>query len=117
MYLLFLDETNLEHTDISQYFIFGGVFFSCEDAKSIDEDIKKIREEAGFKDKDIFKFETHSKPDYIKQDVFNKAKESVLELCCSHNVQFIAYLAHHGVGKNIKLNTKIDWASSVVSHK
>ena len=74
MYALFIDETNVEPTIEGKFFIFGGLILGINSLQQLDEKIREIRKDAGYKEKDLFKFETHSKPQYVSQEKFNEAK-------------------------------------------
>jgi len=117
MYALLLDETNKERTETSRFFLYGGVFFHLDTASALHREMKTIRERAGFKETDLFKFQTHSRPKSVSKDKFNQAKEKVLSLCEKHKVLFIAYMVSHNVAYSQSLQKKIEWASKEIIYQ
>jgi len=114
MRILFLDETNTELTKISNFFIYGGIFFPAEIAHNLHLKIVELRNKAGFKPRDQFKFDTHSRPSSIPIDAFNQAKDKLINLCIDSKVLFIVYIVHHGIARKHSLKTKIEWASNEI---
>lgn len=114
MHILLLDETNAEHTKINNFFIYGGIFFPLETASLLHKKIVEIREKAGFKPTDLFKFETHSRPSTVSMVVFNQAKDDLIKTCIDNNVLFIVYIVHHKIAQGHSLQRKIEWASDEI---
>lgn len=114
MYILLLDETNAEHTEINNFFIYGGTFFPLEIAPVLHKQIIKIREEAGYSPKNIFKFETHSRPSTVSVPAFNQAKDNLINFCIDKQVLFIVYIVHHKIAQRHSLQKKIEWASNEI---
>ncbi|RJR24220.1 hypothetical protein C4578_03390 [Candidatus Microgenomates bacterium] len=113
MYLLVTDETNAEPTTEGEFFIFGGIIFEDKNLLFLDEEIRKIREGAGYKKSDLFKFDTRLRPTYVSKEKFNEAKDRVLDICVKNGVNFIAYLIHHGiVDKTLKIESAINHLTS-----
>lgn len=113
MYLLFTDETNAEPTNEGKFFVFGGIILETQYLADINEKIKAIRKEAGFKNKNLFKFDTHTRPSYVSKDKFNAAKEQILNVCTKYNINFIVYLIHHNIAdKNLKIESAINHITS-----
>jgi len=113
MYLFITDETNVEPTERGKFFIFGGIIFDIEKLPRIDEEVVKIRNEAKFKENDLFKFGSRSRPHYVTKTDFNEAKNRILDISVKNKVNFMAYLIHHNiVDISIKIESAINHLTS-----
>lgn len=112
MQILFLDETNVIQTKINNFFIYGGIFFSAEQAAILHKRIIEIREKADYKAGDLLKFDTHTRPPHVSAHLFNTAKEELINACIENKVLFIVYIVHHNIAQRHSLETKIQWASN-----
>jgi len=114
MYTLFLDETNSQYTKINNFFIYGGIFFPLDIAHLLHKKIIEIREKAGFKPNDLFKFETHSRPSSVSETAFAQAKDNLINTCIENRVLFIVYIVHHKIALRHSLQKRIEWASDEI---
>lgn len=117
MQILLLDETNVDRTKASNFFIYGGVFCSLDIVPQLHVKIEKIRAETGFKNVDLFKFDTNTRPAKVSSSKFNQAKEMLLDECIDKKVSFIAYIVHHKIAHKHSLKKKIEWSSSEIIDK
>ena len=97
MYLLLTDETNLRPTNKIKFFVYGGLIIPLEKFEELHRKIKEVREKAGYKPKDLFKFDTNTRPKHVTKESATKAKRSVVELCLNSKCSFIVYVIHHGI--------------------
>jgi len=114
MYILLLDETNVESTKINNFFIYGGIFLPLEIVPVLHNKIIEIRKKAGFQPTDFLKFETHSKPPSVISAAFSQAKDELINACIDNKVLFITYIVHHNIAKKHTLEKKIQWASNEI---
>ena len=100
MHILFTDETNMVPTDDARFFIYGGLMMPVERLRDLHRQVGRIRNDAGFNSTDVFKFNTHSKPEQVTREAHTEAKRRVLNVCRQLDCRFIAHVVHHGVIKN-----------------
>lgn len=112
MYLFVTDETNVQPSNSSKFFIYGGLIFSPEQAQAVHSDVEEIRRKYGFKPGDALKFDTRSRPEYVDRDQHREAKDQVIESCNKAGVKFIAYLVLHAIASGRA--TTGEWALSSV---
>lgn len=113
MYILATDETNIEPSLEGKFFIYGGIIFKSDKLSSLDAAVREIRAAAGYKEGDLFKFDTHLRPSHVTKKNFDRAKSKILELCENNKVNFIAYLIHHKIiAEEIKLESAINHLTS-----
>lgn len=115
MHILFTDETNLSASDAVRFFVYGGVFFDVEKLPTVDDGIEAIRQTAGYKAGDEFKFDTRSRPSYVSAADCTTAKNAVLELAASAGCRFIACLTYHAIaGKRSQIELITHGANTVI---
>lgn len=112
MYMLITDETNVNQSPDADFFIYGGIFLTPDQAVSIDQDVKEIRRRYNLAPTDDLKFDTRSRPDHIDAATHKTIKNDVIEACLSAKVRFIAYLVLHSIAANPK--TTGPWALNSV---
>jgi hypothetical protein len=99
MYYLVTDETNLEPSNQSRFFIYGGLVLSVEQMVQVHEAIAAIRRRYGFDATDTLKFDTNSRPKHLGREDHKGAKNDVIKACHAAGVKFIAYMIHHNIAK------------------
>lgn len=99
MHLLLTDETNLNPSDKSRFFIYGGLIIPFESFEALDKEIAKIRLEAGYNEEDMLKFDTNTRPKHVTFQESTKAKRQVLETCQKLGCKFIAYVILHDIAR------------------
>lgn len=105
--MFFADETNLNESDTSRFFIYGGLIIPSNVAHKISQDINKIKQENNFSKTDELKFETRSRPKCVTNEQFNKAKESVIDVALHYKCIFLVNIIHHQIIKNQNQNQYI----------
>lgn len=111
MYYLVTDETNVEPSEDSTFFIYGGLVLSSEQMATIHSAICAIRQKYKFEPTDPLKFSTNCRPWHIDRDTYTAAKNEVIESCLHAGVKFIAYLISH---KILKVENKATYALNSV---
>lgn len=99
VYLLLTDETNRDRTETQQFF-YGGIFFDISLLPVITRSVIRIREEAGYRPDDTFKFDTNSRPRHVSPEKFKEAKRSVLQLCERLGIKAIVCCILHDIIRN-----------------
>ena len=107
LYVLITDETNVQQSKDSKFFIYGGCIFPLEKVPKIHERISEIRQQAGFLNGQEFKFDSRSRPERISRETFTYAKKAVIDLAIEENVTFMASIVHHEIAKNKTIQEKI----------
>ncbi len=92
MYLMVTDETNRMPRDNVDFFIYGGLFFPLDLLGPLDLAVESIREEAGYKPEDSFKFDTNSRPPHVPLDKCTEAKRKLVKFCLDNGCKFISYV-------------------------
>ena len=117
MYIMFSDETNQQPSSESRFFIYGGVIFPLHHLGDVHNNVKEIREEAGYLPRDKFKFDTHTRPEYVSPEEVKKAKNKVIEMCLNMECKFIAHIIHHDVIRGQDADQQVHWAADYVIGK
>ena len=97
MHLLYCDETNLNPND-TLFFVYGGVIIPGEKAKSLHNEIEKIREEYSIPSEFSLKF--NPKPENLSHKDFIKVKQSVIKATIKNNCIFITSIILHKIAKS-----------------
>lgn len=113
-YLMLTDETNMQPSANAEFFIYGGIFFPISTLSLLNDRIQEIRDEAGYRPGDTFKFDTRAKPSYVSRDQVNHAKSQVLDACQEFGVQFIAHLILHQIVSSQPQDQRVLWAVDYV---
>ena len=114
MYLMVTDETNrLPKPDVD-FFIYGRLFFPIELLGPLDDEVRKIRNEAGYKPDDHFKFDTNARPIHVSLDKCTEAKRRIVKFCLHNGCKFIAYVILHDIAKNKNQKETVMWAADHV---
>jgi len=114
MYVLLTDETNMQPSANCEFFIYGGIFFPVDKLTELNSRVRAIRNEAGYRTGDTFKFDTRARPEYVEREAVNAAKAQVLELCAELGVQFIAHLILHQIVERQPQDQRVLWAADYV---
>jgi hypothetical protein len=114
MFLFLTDETNTRPSLDVRFFIYGGILFRVEQLSEIDEKLRTIRNNAGFRPGDEFKFNTATRPRYVSADQHAQAKDAVIRTCTELGCKFIVHIIHHGIIKNQDLDQQVEWAANLV---
>lgn len=114
MYLFVTDETNLEPSDTSQFFIYGGLAFPAETLVQFHKEIKKIRRGAGYLAEDKLKFDTRVRPEHVPLQKATEAKSQVVDLCLVLQAKLIIYAIHHGIAKEQTQQTRVTYGVNTV---
>ncbi len=99
MYLLLSDETNLEPSSTRLFFIYGGLAISQDKVSLLHERIDSIRQEAGYNQGELLKFDTNSRPKQVTREGAREAKRRVVQACLDFECTFFAYVVHHKIVK------------------
>lgn len=102
MYFFVTDETNVEKSKDSKFFIYGGLIFSQAQLADVSRSIEEIRGEYGFQDFDQLKFDTNCRPKHISIEGYKNAKNAVIEACAKFNVKLVVYIVHHSIANKEK---------------
>ncbi|MCP3797952.1 hypothetical protein NLX83_01645 [Allokutzneria sp. A3M-2-11 16] len=97
MYYLVTDETNLEQSGASKFFIYGGLILSSKQMIEVTDAISGIRDKYGYRPHDQLKFDTNCRPAHVSIDDAKLAKNEVILACHASGVHFIAYLILHAI--------------------
>jgi len=108
------DETNRMPQGNIEFFIYGGLFFPIDLLGPLDEEIVKIRTEAGYKPGDTFKFDTNARTNHVSIEKCTEAKRKVETFCLNNGCKFISYVILHDIVKNQDEKTVVTWAADHV---
>lgn len=114
MFLLQCDETNLQATAQSKFFIYGGLIMRTDAVPVLTARVEEIRERAGFARDDSFKFQTVTRPDGMDQAVWNEAKSDVLTATADVGACLITCLVLHDLARNQREHL-IEWQLDAVT--
>ena len=114
MYLLVADETNQRPSQDAHFFVYGALFLPIASLPELDEGIEVIRQKAGYRPEDQFKFDTRTRPQKVSIEACSEAKSSVLDLCTTLNCKFIAHVILHEIIKNQDIEKQSYWAADYV---
>lgn len=96
MHLFYTDETNL-NSAATDFFVYAGIVVPGDRALALSTEIDWIRRNNGYKPLDVLKFNTHSRPAHISQDVHTTTKRQVLEAAARNEVKLISSLILHNI--------------------
>jgi len=113
-YFLFMDETNVEPSNSSEFFIYGGAIVPQSSLEKLHEIVEEVRKEYGYKDTDKFKFAPHSRPKQVEPAKFRAAKRDVMAKCANLGIEFVACLVLHDIAKKKKKDQLIQWGANTV---
>jgi len=114
MYLMLTDETNNTPTTAARFFAYGGLVVPGDEIESLTAKIVEIRNDAGYRDTDVLKFDTNVRPAHIDRDTCTNAKSRVIESCSECGCKFIAYLVLHDIARNREPRELVTWAADHV---
>jgi hypothetical protein len=116
LFLLFTDETNLQPSDTSQFFIYGGVFVPAEKLIDLHNLVESIRKKYEYEPANEFKFTPTSKPPQVSRENFTMAKHDVLLGLAELDIKFAACLTLHEIARERSLEELIRWgANSIIA--
>ncbi len=113
-YLLYSDETNKEQSKTSKFFIYGVIFMPLERLFELHTMVNQVRKEYGFKRKDVFKFDTNSKPKYITSEIHRLAKDAVLIGSATLGLKFVANVVLHEIARRKSTDETIRWGANTI---
>lgn len=93
------DETNVEPSNQSRFFIYGGLILSSDQMVTLHDAIAGIRRRYNFAPTDVLKFDTNSRPEHVSREDHKSAKNDVITACHDAGVKFIAYMIHHNIAR------------------
>ena len=114
MHILLTDETNKTPSEQVKFFAYGSIMFPVETLSKLDEKIRLIRVEAGYKPTDVLKFDTRVRPAQVTAAQATKAKAQVVEACKELGVKFVVCVILHDIMKNQDAAKKCYWAADYV---
>jgi len=114
MYLLVTDETNKTGSDKVKFFIYGGLIVPLKSLLDLNKGVERIRENAGYKSGDKFKFDTRSRPKQVEIQKATQAKIEVIDLCYSIGCKFLAQASLHELIKDRSTEDQIEWAANTI---
>lgn len=114
IYFLFMDETNVEPSDSSEFFIYGGVIVPQASLANLHEIVEEVRVKYDYKDTDKFKFAPHSRPKQVEPTKFKAAKREVMGRCANLGIEFVACLVLHDIAKKKPKDQLIQWGANTV---
>jgi hypothetical protein len=117
MFILFTDETNLAADPSAKFFAYGGLVVPIEVLPVLHEEIQKVRNLAGYKANDEFKFHTSSRPDYVSVEAATQAKRSVMEICARNKCIFFVYVVLHAIAKDKSQEQLVRWGADHIIGK
>ena len=100
MFLMIGDEADVEQGKGQRFFIYGAIFVQADNIKVLTDEVEAIRQQAGFKATDSFKFADKSRPESVKKEAFRVAKSKVLDLAGKYGNAFCAYAILHELAGN-----------------
>jgi len=114
MYIILTDETNKEPSRDSNFFVYGGLFFPVDTLLKLDQEISKIRREAGYHTIDTFKFDTRSCPAHVSPEKAKIAKEKTIKTCINLGCKFVVHVISHKVIKEQDFKKYAVWSADYV---
>ncbi len=110
-----IDETNRDYS-ADHFFIVGGLVFTPEQAELVDAAVREVREEAGYKAGDSFKFETRARPDYVSIETATAAKGKLLAKLMDIGVRMITYVILHDLCKSQTYDVRMNYALNTLAY-
>lgn len=94
MYLLYCDETNLDPNE-QDFFIYGGIAVPGKTARSLSDEIEKIRHSLNVPPEFILKF--NPKPDHFSHQQFIELKQHIIEAATAHGCRVLISTILHNI--------------------
>src|SRR5690625_1946354 len=94
------DETNLEPSKVSRFFMYGGLILPVERLSNLHTAIADLRSRYGFGPGDSLKFSPRDKPKHMSREAHANAKDELLTICHAHEVRFVVLCVLHDIAKN-----------------
>jgi len=117
MHFLFTDETNLPSDPAAKFFAYGGLIIPPGKLSDLHSGIVEIRQAAGYRPEDEFKFQTSARPAHLSIEQCTTAKNKVVELCAHLECRFIAYVVLLAIAKTRTTAELVSWGASHVIGK
>lgn len=114
MHILLADETNVQPSRDVKFLIYGGLLFPVDNLNTLDTEIERIRQTAGYQPGDELKFDTRARPEYVSIEDATAAKRQIIDLCIETGCQFIVHIILHEIIRNQDLDQQIQWAADYV---
>lgn len=96
-YILYGDETNVRPVDGAEFFIYGAVWLPVDKLTNLNASVAAIRVEHGFREQDVLKFNTRSRPRHIRSAEHTEAKKAVLKASWDVGLLFAAECVLHDI--------------------
>jgi hypothetical protein len=113
MKLMFCDETNLEPSVHTEFFVYGGLIVDADEIGPLSQEIDEIRGKRGFAWDDALKFRTGSRPTGMTIESWTQAKAETIAVCVKHGVTLVACLIHHQIAAARKEHLT-DWQLNTI---
>src|SRR5690606_29969555 len=96
------------------FFVYGGLLFPIEHLSTLSREIQTIRDEFGYRDGDVLKFDTNARPHHVPVEAATEAKRRVVQLCRDLRCKFIVCVILHDIIKKQNPDNQVLWAANHV---
>lgn len=118
MHILFGDETNDRATQDEEFFIYGGLILSENQAVGVHRGMLDIRREYDLGHHEPIKFDTNAAGAVrLGRDRWTEVKARVLDLLNEIDAKFVAYCVHHDIAAGQTVQTRNEWAIGAVLYR
>ena len=116
VYLFIGDESNAT-ADEGEFFIYGGLMLSDDQAIRIHQRMVELRRQHQLGVDDRVKFTTHARPAHVSIDDWRDLKAAVLDALVEVEAVFMAYYVHHRIADPQGIPTRNRWAVEAILYR
>lgn len=116
MHLLFGDETNTE-PDQGDFFIYGGLILSADQAVSVHQSVAALRDEYELELRHKVKFAPQPRPEHLSPNEWIELKAKVLAALVDVEASFLAYCVLHTITRDRSPQQRNQWAIEAVLYR
>lgn len=114
MYTFIVDETNRDFV-ANHFFIVGGLIFTEDQVRLVDESVRLRRERAGYRPGDSFKFNTNERPSYVSPQQHREAKKLLVSDLRDIGVRMVVSVVLHELCRGQDYHTRMNWALNTLA--
>ncbi|HEV8035588.1 MAG TPA: hypothetical protein VGP75_12245 [Yoonia sp.] len=90
-----------------EFLVYAAVFFPADATLKLHKEVVRLRYKYGFKDGDLLKFSTGTKPKHVDRGDHTKLKNDILNLATDFGCQTCCYVVPHSIAKGQDNQTRL----------
>ena len=107
MFTFHVDETGKSGS--TKFFYIGGLVADDEQMIAGSQGVQEIREKYGYRETDLFKFTTNSRPRHLSIEDWTDSKNEAISLVRELDIKVLVTLVHHGIAKPLERREGVIW--------